>query len=603
MIPAAQTVRTALSGLGLSILISVAATPLHRAVPEPAQPPACPGIVELTVIHLSRAAPSVAVGQLFQYAHQVLMVLGLALFVVCARRVSGRWTVAVAASLACALLSAFAPVLTVPSATALVLTASVVLALSADRLGLVALLPLLATVLVVPPTAIPLAALSVWLLSSRRREGQQRRWRGPLGAGLGVLALGWVVSYVMPSARAGAASAQPLACVLWPGTQPASATDALAALRDAWTMTGVYVCALAGLGFFTIRARLRSPTIWIAAAYVAAMAIGGSGPSTALGSVASFNALAVVPAAVATLLLAAVGLSEIVQVSGMGLRGRAAATLLVALLPALQWAVRIDARDEAPPDFGHQRLSLRHFRRLMTGVEPGAALVEEEAIVDLLLRANGAGANGSPTPQPIALATAAAGGSGAHAVFALPLAQRKLQALGFKLHDMPAMAGIARVEFAGRCERLGREWRAMNDLSASTAFALAARSDEETGPVVIYAALNGPASVRPLDWPRTATRGFHVSGYRPADAQDRARLERDARGDELPDALRWMEAPHVLRLEQWRTPDAPPVLITELGTAPVHVVGQVAPRASVPRITICQSSRTRSGDSMPGRRL
>jgi hypothetical protein len=354
---------------------------------------------------------------------------------------------------------------------------------------------------------------------------------------------------------------------------PADVRMGLSAGLTQVRMVGPYVWALAALGLFARRTAFR---FW---------------PSLAMAIlvIASWGLAAQPPLPLTAVLLtvsAAIGLTELVNACGRGFGGRAAAAALVALAPLLAFqALRASPRPLPDLDasaHGHAGLSAERVRRLMAALPADAGVVSEDATTDLLIRASRPRGAVTLPRQADRMDQALNRGDD---IRALPLAQEELMQLGYRMDD--SAAGMAVVRPGGDCHLVTGVWRSLGDLDAATAFTLVARTPDEAGPIVVYAAFDTRPALDASGWPTSARRGFYTTVYDLSKGDDRSHLEQDLADDGatgLPgDGIRAF----VARLELWRTPAAPLRLTVGLGARPRLTVAHVLARALPRHLLLC----------------
>ena len=581
--PAAR--RTALGGLALAVALAAASTAFHRQYPPDfplVSPAACSGAQEWLAVTTARLLPALALGTLFARAQPVLLTAAFLPALLLVLRISGRWPIAIAVGLTLASLTVVAPVLEPFAALPLAVTATAILVLSAACSGRTprgsVLVVLAVSAAVVPASTLPLAVLAAILV----RQGAPGRTEPAWIAAAVAVAIAGVLPLTAVPHLDGTMSV--LACATpraW--TFGSLLAVAGAALRE----IGPYGSALAAFGLAGLGRRARSPAVLAATGYVCALVLPVITPSAEPRRV-------VAAITIATLMAAALGLREVTRHLGAGARERVGAGLLTALVPLLAISTRAHEARMTAVSFGHFQLSLNGLSDTLSHAAPGSALVVEDAIVDVLLRAREARTPAvahmrlvprKPFDVYQALAT------GMPPLLALPLAQLELEQIGVRVRDLPDAPPLARLEHGGQCRPLRTAWRPLPDLAGADAITFAGPTEADQGPLVLYVLFDRAPEARPMDWPRLALRGYYVTQYAVGREDERAALETIAGEDGAPLAsLPMTAASHVLRLEQWRTPGAPLALTTEVRPGPVAVIGRVLPGDPpdlTRRLTIC----------------
>ena len=543
---------------------------------------ACPGALEWTAMTVARVGRSMPLGLWLLAADRALSVAAVAAFVVLARRAGG-WLAAVAAALAFAAQPAFAPSLSVFGPAGALVAASVFLALlsraPASGADWAAWLALLLSAAIAPGATLPLAAVAGWHCAAGPRSSSIL-WRRAAMAGAALVAGVVALEALMPGRPP--VFALPIACLL-PSWSESAATLAAVDVRSMLTSAGAFACSLAALGAFSRLGALRTRGARTALAYAVA--------STAAAWTAPDSARLLAPLMVGFWALVAVGLAEGVRACGVGVGGRVAAGVLVALVPVLQLSARTDAaRPPANAGLqGHERTTLQGVSQTLRMMPATSGLVVEDAVTDVLLRAlDGAWQRAGKTlqlvPRRRADVTVALGRPGHH-VFALPAAQEDLWRVGFRLTHVPDWPGAAELHAGGACTVAGGEWRDLADLSRSSMLSVVAEADAEEGPILVYAASDQRPAARAVGWPPLTTRGFHEASYdRSTNALP---VDAAAREDGLPTGSPVLGARYVTRLELWRTPGAPRILTVDLGVTPAVAVARLRQDAAVQRLTVC----------------
>jgi hypothetical protein len=229
----------------------------------------------------------------------------------------------------------------------------------------------------------------------------------------------------------------------------------------------------------------------------------------------------------------------------------------------------------------------------------GAVLVRDDAMTDVLLRSldgtwqrTGKSLRVVDRDSPALAVEAARPDSAVHA---LPSAASVLPLHAFALSD-GLLPGLTRVRRAGSCDDVTASWREMPSLSSSHLFALAAADAASYGPIVLYVAGNTPFAAQPVAWPGATPRGFSWDVFDRAPGGSEAAREDIFAEDDAPIDGVWRDAPHVARLELWRTPDAPLELGVDLGTTPIASMARIKPDAGAgQRVSVCTMTRYERG--------
>jgi hypothetical protein len=367
-----------------------------------------------------------------------------------------------------------------------------------------------------------------------------------------------------------------------PGAALSAAHVVSAVSTHLFVPAGIYALALAALGAFVLWLR-RDVRLAVAMTY--AVVVGAA----VLWSGQTADALA--PAVVSLWLLTAVGLEETLRQCRRGPGGRLAAALLVALLPGLPFARPAPRVPAEWTPFGQDSLSRESMQRVLGAMPDGAVLVRDDAMTDILLRSLGGVSRRTGKSLRIvdrdSTALAAEAARPDAAVYALPSAASVLSLRAFALSN-GLLPGLARVRRVGSCDGVTADWRAVLSLTSSRTFALVAGDAASHGPIVLYVASDAPFAARPVDWPGATTRGFSWDVFdRAPDGSELAR-EGSFAEDAAPRQGLWRDAPHVARLEVWRTPDAPLSLGVDLGATPVAAMARFRPDARADQyVSIC----------------
>jgi hypothetical protein len=532
-------------------LVGPAVLLLRGRALELANPSACPGLLELVSIGALRARPDLRIGLLFDLLQFAVIAAALAAMAELVRRRTRSLAIALATALAVGLSPLFPAALAPPwEAAAFLLCAAVALAAAAS-------------VARRSPVAVALAAaVAVSLLV-------------PL----------WLLAGSLSAATFGACAA--------PRLSSARAID-LARTMTFWL--GPFALALAVLGAFVEMVRGR----WRGSALAAAVAAA----ATALASGTSMSpAVAAAPLAVALWWLAAVGLDELLAALGERRSARLVGAALLVLVPALAASRRVtEERDDRVRPRGHDQQTLRRITTVLNLVPQEATFVEEDATVDVLLRAAVFGGRRRAKPiavieaRPEAVARSLSG----HSVYAFPWRQEDLSLRGFVVDqgataqlsaDNPRhLEGLAAITGRRPCQIVGRSVADFN--GASDRIALSADSESARGPAVIY--LGGPSAGAPAPdgWSPRMLRGFGFFTFDQLTPAGTERLRAEARGAGLPLTHPLLAEAFVIRFNLHRTPRAPLTLPVALGAAfPIGVTKLEEGAVDEGRLTVCDAPR------------
>ena len=562
-------------------------------VPPPialADPPQCPGLLELAGIIASRTVRDVPLADVVVWGNRVVVFVAVTCFLRLLFRVASDLQMALAAiavAVAATMSVTFAPLLAPTDAAAFALAAAILLALSASRPGR-AIAGSMLLVAVAPVLLVPLAALAVWLAVSIPAVSWSRRaiWTA---IAITVLCLAPpLLAAAMPALPAvGTTDARFLACAT-PRAAP-SIAYLLSAVEHAFGPISLYAIGLAGIGaFVTLESRRRSRSVsWTTAFAIAPLAMATTNVMDPGRTLA--------PAVVSFWLLVALGLRELVVAIGLRTWRWVGALIVLASLPWLQRPLP-SARELPAADVirGHDRLTRQNFLQLMSAVAPGSALVVEDAIVSMLAHDAGRRLAGSTRGLTMVArdVEAVASASQQFRVFALPRAQAVVQHFGYRLNDAgPRPMGVAELAAAGACAVAGDSWRQADGLTHSSDLAFVAREPSAMGPLLLFAGSDAALSPH-RSWPRRAERGF---GSRQFDR------DRDGEWDELRDSIERLGVPaaqplldsrYVVRLEIWRVPDGPRILPVTMQSAPRVAVVRQRDDATPGTVWACPSFAT-----------
>ncbi len=554
-----------------------------------ALPRDCAGLADAALVGLVRLFPATAAGWMLRISHDLAVVTAAALFWWLASALVPRRSLVTALTLAFTLTPAFVftlgPTPLAAMAAALWLLVVVVREdrSSSFRKTLRGLAPLLLLAALAPPLTPAAAAASaawVWLNAPQPPAGRLGLSALAVAAVVvsGALALSLAPGLPAPFGSQAPGLAQ---CLLpsWLGW-----TDGLGPATLRLGQSGAIVAGLALLGAFAGRAGAGvAPAVPVAV--LALLCLPAAAPHP------SFATEALAPMLVTLWLLAALGLGDLTRAALNRNTRPVAAAIVVIAIAALGLVERSRGR-VAPDDvpLGHETLTRSAVERLVAVLPPDAGLVREDAVTDLLIRSvAGAWQRAGKdltlvAPDPGAVRSAAE----SHDVYALPRAARALQHQGVRLGEGlgSGVTGSARVLSAVGCDAVDHRWRELPGLGASAAVAFAARDNAARGPVVLYLTGDSPLQPQPLGWPPNTVRGFAFERFDTTVADHRRRLDEElARdgGSPMPSGR------YVLRLELWRTPDAPLVLPVGLGTTMDAAYGRWPWSTPSSRIEACPS--------------
>jgi hypothetical protein len=299
--------------------------------------------------------------------------------------------------------------------------------------------------------------------------------------------------------------------------------------------------------------------------------------------------------------LAGAGIDALAAVvTSPGPSRRGLTMVLAAWVAALPIAGVHAPTGEAPREgYGHGFLSLRRFQ-LVTGQQPlRAALVEEDASVALLVRANAPerrAAGRSVVLVPRAAELWPRAGIGATPVYALPLASAYLADRGAVLepalgsarveHPVP---GLTRVTAVLPCASVGAAWTDVSAAFAKDRVALVAAEGADRGPVVVFLAGDSPFDVVASGWPVRARRGFHLRRFDRERRRDLDALAEEAAAEAF-DVRVLDQHRFAARILLFRTPDAPSSLAVDITARTALAAARLQAGAVGGRICLCPSS-------------
>ena len=615
MSPPASLHATVFARRAFPWLVGTVALLLRTRPVELVPPNPCPGLPELLAVGAFTVWSQVSAGTVFGALHAAAFLMAIAALVALLARTTGNLAVAGAVGLALAV-GPLLPTTLAPPWEAAAIAVCAALALVASRIaegrrsyGLAfsaALVSLLAASIVPPWTV--MAAIGGAVAVARAWPDVAGAWRAGVGSALTLVAiLVALVSWSRPDLLTASSlswSWSPVAACVLP--QPPSQLADL--VRATLPPTGPLALALAAFGLFSLGERIvnrsrgsdtspaggpeRPPAIVAGALALVCLA-----PVLA-GDIDS--GIAVAPWIVTLWWLTATGLAAAIRIVGRR-TGTVAAVLLLALLPALQasrWAR--SPRDLALP-MGHETVTAQAVRAMLNVVPTGAAFAEEDASVEIQLRAAALGGRRARKPfmvvprdrEPVQRSLAE------RPTYAFPLAQRELGYRGFASEPVSAPrqrpdgtvephGGLAVVTAVLPCRDLDDEWMDVSETTAGGRIALVADRDAARGSLMLYLGAAVPVEPSPDGWSSRLLRGFRQESL-DRQAEDRStRFLGDARAAGLAVDHPVLLAPFVAMLSVSRIAGAPLALPVRLG-APV--LGAVARRVEGStgegRLTIC----------------
>jgi hypothetical protein len=562
-------------------------------------PSRCSAFLDLLAITAVRAERDLPIGDLIRVLYALATVVALAGFFELVLRSTRNLAVATVTALAVGLSPLFPRALALPwEAAAFGLSVTWALLFGWLRDGyphrsisrlLLAGGVLLLSALVAPPWTI-IAAIGVALMPSFVYPARDRatRWIAGSAAAGGLVAL-TILALIASSAdlrsMSSLQSSVASCLVIWPSIPGDLATVTSLALSAGW-LFGPFAASAGILGLF-IETREARRAGWRSS--VTAAGVGAIGVLLAFGATVNRRAL-MAPLMVASWWLVAIGLDEIVKTMARSRFRRIAAGALLALVPVLQLTrLASEQRDDRLPLRGHEQVTLREMTAIMNALRPNAALVEEDASVDVLVRAVGFG--GRRTTKPFTMvhrdADAIRGALEASPVYAFPMGQQDLSLRGFVIEPVTIgfrredevgnrIAGVAAITGTRPCVAVGGEWSDVSPTLMQGRIAVSAASEADDGPVVMYLGRSSRAEPRPDGWPAPTTPAFHVDTFDQRETSARAALIAAATADGAPSAQAALQQPFVTRLRVYRTPSAPlalAILLDGAFTAGIAKVG------------------------------
>jgi hypothetical protein len=363
-------------------------------------------------------------------------------------------------------------------------------------------------------------------------------------------------------------------------------------------VAGPFVLALAGLGLFVTAWRAGSRQC-LAAAVIAVMVffVAQRSPMSPL--------VVLAPIMAGLWWLAAVGANDLVGFAGAGPLSRVVSIVVLMLLPALQLGrLERDERDDWVRPRGHERATLREVTAVLNVVASDAGFVEEDATIDILLRAAVFGGRRASKPfivlppQRNVIEQA----MNVRYVYAFPHRQEDLIERGFVVEpvmvtlrrsdrDLTTVDGVAQLKAVRPCRNVERTWVEVGGVSRGGRIAMAADSESDRGPIIAYLGGATPVDPRPDGWPPRTTRGFRFAVFDQRDKVLSERLQAEARQAGLSSEHPVMTSPFVVRLTLHRTPRAPSALAVDLGASfPVGVAKLAEDNADAAgHLTLCDA--------------
>jgi len=567
----------------------------------------CAAALELLSILVVRASPSLAIGSLFAFLHMAAVTFAFGVFAELAYRASGSLLIAAALTTALGISQPFGNAFSPPwTAAAFGACAAVALALyslfqvTADsaawrRSAIRVSAALVATAAIVPAWTVPCGVIAF-----------ATAWRGfatrsAVYRAATATAAAFVVAApaMLVAKTVNATGPVPWSTCVWSASNPLDRMTALVAVIDA---SGPLVLALSALGAYAAACRAGVPRTSFGVGIVALATIWLLGTSLA-------DRVVGLPILVAVWFMAAAGVREM-YVTALNRRAVVSA-LLLAVVPLLQFSrSRIAERDWSAEAHGAKAegfsgpkvagVSLSQIRRLLNLVPDRATLVEEDASVDLLVRAAEFG-----RLPPKSLATVPATRRGVTAalergrVYAFPLGQHELSLRGFAMDvaGLPADShGLATVTSARSCVEITRTWVDLDSIGVDGRVSLVADAAHGVGPVVIYFSGENGYTPGPDGWPSELVAGFALQMFDRNDPAHAARMEAEAASAGLRDHPVFA-APYVARLTLSRHPHAPLALPVVLGPPRTQGVGRLtAESADALPLTLCRAPAVRLSD-------
>jgi hypothetical protein len=564
----------------------------HDRAAALAAPTHCAAALDLLAMAILRRWPELSVGQFLAVLQPIIVVLALGLLAECCDRATRALPVALTIAVMFGVSPPMIPYLALPAA-ALATGVFAAAALAIRRLFTDARAGRREVACAVAALAAGAAVVPSWTLACAAAAFAVAWWGGPPTGRRGF-------RIAVAIAMAALVTAAPLA-ILQVTHMPAigdrgpwyACAVPTAALDSVWRsdtvpallwMFGPIALTLTALGFAVSLSRA-------AAGVLAAM---GFVILATVSASAAQTEVALAPVIVATWCAAAVGLREVVGMMRRARHGWIAVALLLCGLPVLELArVRAEERDDRLRPYSHERASLAAVTSLLNLVPSESLLVEEDASVDLLLRAAVVGGRRSSKPFAVvpsdrdSVTRALSTGT----VWAFPSGQERLSLRGFAIEQSSdqRIHGLARVVSARACRQVGAS---LVDLSAegmSGRITVVAARESDKGPVVLYFGGSTDYEPGPDDWSPRVRTGFAINVFDRRSPANRPLL--DAELKDTPLSHQPVAAmPFVAHIVVKRTPRSPLELPIVLGPPRPIGAGRLAEEASTTdRISVCDA--------------
>jgi hypothetical protein len=545
---------------------------LRAPLTELAHPVQCAGALDVISIIVARIRPDLRVGALFGTLQALALTLAFGLFAELAERTSGSAVIALAMTITLAISRPFSTMFAPPwMAAAFAACAGVALSLHRCFCGRVP--PRRCTIVVIAMLILAAATVTAWMFSSalaamfviRHRPG----WRSK--------AAPWIATAIT------AATVVVVPLLLTKIANPAGVVTSWQACRvgglpgdrlhfpDTFGAAGPLIWALAALGAFAsaTAAGVKSTAVIVALLILASLpGLADEWPAH----------VALAPAIFGMWTLAAVGTREL-----LAYRPRRGATvtaaMAIAAVPLLQLS-----RVQEPSGFrhqllGHDRATLAEMRRLLNVIPDGSTVVDEDASVDVLLRAALVGGRRSKTLSLAPLARHEVLDALTRSpVFAFPAGQRELGLRGFAIDPVArepdgAAQPLAAVSALRACVELGAQWTDLNGVGEHGRVTLVADDEPARGPAVLYFSGTNAYTPGPDSWPFDAMPGFDLRIFDRTTSERLVLMEAEAADAGLLHHPVF-DSPYVARLRLFRTRQAPLALPIVLGPPRPLAVGR-----------------------------